>query len=238
MNRTDLPPLAALVCLLCIGGCDGGRPVTVDAATQGDGGCIPLSWRCVANESQRCDDGSVYRTTEKCGSMDLPGLEYSCTMCDGGKYAACQSSREIVSVTASGLVSFAFKHRPGCHPEGYGAFLNDGAGMTHYSRPVKGGGVSVGITVLDYGKAPSGTKLPLVAGSSAAVAIDAYRHTGETCSNTFYHADPPSFGTVELVYASTTRGSEVKIDVSGYLACDWGVHWRPFTYVGEGILLK
>ncbi len=233
------------------GGPDGFQPQPPDASPDGSqpqppdaspAGCTPDEPFCRDGNIRRCaDDGKTSVLLTDCA--DRYSAAYQCAECPDAKLV-CQAPSLTTNVKSTGLLSFDVLAYPG-------ACEGDPSASATFNFASAGGiklfTFSVYPTSGDQ-SASCGQNYEMVSGQTYALRQNpmvlgiTYRTgSGTVCISNYSGpsiVEPPNPGTVTVTYAGKDIGDMFSIAASGYLTCDFGKTWAPFSLVANGPLTR
>ncbi len=214
-------------------GLDGSQPPPPDA---GPVGCVPDEIFCRDDKVRRCsDDGNTSVLLADCPDRYGPGFQ--CVECPEG--IVCQAPSIIVTAKSTGLLSFDVQAYPGaCEGQSSASARFSSVGQKLFTLSVAPtSGQEKAVINQNYemvsGQAYSLRKDPKV------FSVHYYTATGTHCSSNWTGpsiVEPPSPGTVVATFAGKDPGDLFSVSASGYLTCDYGKTWAPFSLSASGPL--
>lgn len=214
MPRTTV----TIACVLVLS-CSGGGQGTLDGSISGELG--PPS------------DGLPQYTES--GLLLQDGLQQS----DSETRTDPCSADPLWTATASGVASFVYQHRPQCNPPPgtLNTFVHNQTFLHSVLYDLRMDSRVI-VSVPSVTRVPSGKVFDLVVtpGNSVIdVSVLMSAFPSMACGN-LCQQPPPQQGTVSFTYSSTDKGSQIRIDVNGYLCCtqDARQRWERFQYVVVG----
>ena len=228
----------------------GGPPGDGAPLKQDKGGvkpCAPDSVFCAGTEIRKCSkDGKSAPVTQDCKKLDFPGVNYSCKVCSNGQPGCQSNKKEFIKGFSNGRSSFQYSYGGfySCEKEkAFASVLFTAGSFTHMVTP--NGNGSMPILSVTVKNPVSGKQHTMTQDSSAGtpqITVSMVHSTSPSVSCTNYYTsayNPPTVpGVFSVTYSGTSKGSTIKIIVSGQLYCyeSGGGQWENFAYTAEGIV--